>query len=186
MLCFLIWSVLLLLKLGDFWALGKASQISGNRFASFYTSAGTSQTWCVTPLLFNSWTSAEQLLTAVTNGVGLWGGHRRVKEYQKITKFILLVTPRTTYELLPPEEVAFMSPSSLPLWLSKVCVLDVWLKHISGHGHTMLCRRCRDSCAGSSARDPSDDDAKMLAAKASLTLDRFCQQVPSPSKNTWA
>lgn len=71
MLCFLIWSVLLLLKLGDLSAWEKASQISGNGFASVYTSAGTSQPWCVIPLLFNFWTSAEQSLAVMTSGMGL-------------------------------------------------------------------------------------------------------------------
>lgn len=43
----------------------------------------------------------------------------------KITKFVLLVTPHTTYALLSPEEVAFMALSSLPPCFSKVCVWDV-------------------------------------------------------------
>jgi len=69
--------------------------------------------------------------------------------------FMLLVTPRTTNELLSPEEAA--------LGAQPRDALQGFLR---------------------SARSPSFGDAEMLAEKISPVLDQSCQQIPSLSKNT--
>lgn len=128
------------------------------------------------PLLNSYWHSGQT--------VWVTGGHRCIKKYQKTARLILLVTLHTTYKLWSLKEVAFLLQLPFPLGFSRfVSRMFAW---ITSQGTATWCAAGSAGIPALASQWVTSDDAKMLATEVSLALDDCCQQIPSPSQNTWA